>query len=65
MGSNVENKVLLIRGKKTISLAAMISKKQEMNIFQITLLKPLLTRMIFTLWKRWKNIVMETGNWSF
>ena len=42
MYSTVENKVLLVQGKKTISLATTISKKQELQIFQTTLVQPLL-----------------------
>ena len=42
MYSIVENKVLLVQGKKTISLATTISKKQELQIFQTTLVKHLL-----------------------
>ena len=37
--STVENKLLLVQGKKTISLTEMISRKPEMHIFQTTLLK--------------------------
>ena len=63
--SNVKNIVLLVRGKKTISLTTTISKMEELQIFQTTLLKPLPMTMTFTLWNRCRNIVIETENWSF
>ena len=50
--STVENNVLLVRGKKAISPATVIGKKQELQIFQTIPLKPLPTTMTFTLWNK-------------
>ena len=40
------------------------NKMQKMQIFQITPLKLLPTTMTFTLWNMWRNLVIDTENWS-
>ena len=47
--STMENKELLVLGMKTISITNRISKKHEMKIFQIALVKLFPTTMTFTL----------------
>ena len=43
---------LLVQGKQTILLTILINRKQEMKIFQLTLVKPLPTTVTYTSWNR-------------
>ena len=59
----VAKEVLVVQGKQTILLTTLINRKQEMKIFQLTLVKPLSTAVTLTSWNWCRTIAIETENW--